>query len=103
MKDTKALIIGGAGFVGDYLIDHLTNDLKWDVHVTKMTHEDIDNDKATFYNLDILQKSQIIEVLNKVRPDYIFHLAAQSSVALSWKNPGLTIDVNVIPRSWRHR
>ena len=28
-------------------------------------------------------------------PDYIFHLAAQSSVSVAWKNPGLTIDINV--------
>lgn len=30
-----------------------------------------------------------------MRPDYIFHLAAQSSVALSWRNPQLTVDVNI--------
>lgn len=29
------------------------------------------------------------------QPDWIFHLAAQSSVSVSWKNPALTIDVNV--------
>lgn len=39
--------------------------------------------------------SQITELLNRVRPDYIVHLAAQSSVAVSWRNPGLTIDVNI--------
>lgn len=33
--------------------------------------------------------------MEEQRPDYIFHLAAQSSVAVSWKNPGLTVDVNV--------
>ena len=34
-------------------------------------------------------------MLETVRPDYIFHLAAQSSVSVSWKNPALTIDVNI--------
>ena len=95
MKKIKALIIGGAGFVGDYLINHLVDELKWDIYVTKMSREDLNNDKAKTYDLDILDKAQINEVLEKVRPDYIFHLAAQSSVALSWKNPGLTIDVNI--------
>ena len=95
MKVIKALIIGGAGFVGNYLIDHLADELKWDISVTKMSREELKNDKANIYDLDILNKEQINEVLEKVRPDYIFHLAAQSSVALSWKNPGLTIDVNI--------
>jgi len=95
VKKIKALIIGGAGFVGDYLINHLVDDINWDVSVTKMSMETLNNDKAEIYDLDILDKGQINAVLEKVRPDYIFHLAAQSSVALSWKNPGLTIDVNI--------
>ena len=33
--------------------------------------------------------------MEQLQPDYIFHLAAQSSVAVSWKNPGLTVDVNI--------
>ena len=91
----KALIIGGAGFVGNYLIKHLKNDLKWDVFVTKMAHEKLNNEDMESFDIDILDKDQIKEVFEKVKPDYIFHLAAQSSVALSWKNPSLTIDVNV--------
>lgn len=91
----RALIIGGAGFVGYYLINHLINDCKWTVAATKLNSEKIDNDNITIYNLDILDKQAITTVLNEFRPDYIFHLAAQSSVSLSWKNPSLTIDVNI--------
>ncbi len=36
------LIIGAAGFVGSYLINHLKNDLGWTVAVTKMPQEQID-------------------------------------------------------------
>jgi GDP-4-dehydro-6-deoxy-D-mannose reductase len=91
----KALIIGGAGFVGSYLIDHLSKDCKWSVTVTKLENEVIEQEGINQYNLDILDKQAIVELLKEVRPDYIFHLAAQSSVALSWKNPALTIDVNI--------
>ncbi len=91
----NALIIGGAGFVGNYLIEHLMNDCKWSVNVTKLQNEIIDNADAVTYNLDILDKQAISDVLQTIKPDYIFHLAAQSSVALSWKNPSLTIDVNI--------
>lgn len=92
----KALIIGGAGFVGGYLADHLHNQCKWSVSVTKMPHETISvNNDITVYDLDILQIESITNLIDKLRPDYIFHLAAQSSVALSWKNPNLTVDVNI--------
>lgn len=92
----KALIIGGAGFVGGYLADHLRNTCKWSVSITKMPHEDVSapND-INVYDLDILCKYSIRELFQETRPDCIIHLAAQSSVALSWSNPGLTVDVNV--------
>lgn len=91
----KSLIIGAAGFVGAYLMKHLKDDLKQEVFVTKMPQEQIDADGVTVYNLNILEKDAIAALLKEVQPDYIFHLAAQSSVSVSWKNPQLTIDVNV--------
>lgn len=91
----KAMIIGAAGFVGNYLIQHLKNECSMEVFVTKLTHEVIESNEANIYNLDILDKDAIISLLFEIRPDYIFHLAAQSSVGLAWKNPGLTIDVNI--------
>lgn len=90
----KGLIIGAAGFVGNYLIEELIqNDIE--VYATKLQHEKLDNPNARVFDLDIMDKDAIAELLFKVRPDYIFHLAAQSSVGLAWKNPGLTVDVNI--------
>lgn len=100
----KSLIIGGAGFVGGYLIQHLCEDLEHDVVVTKLPQEEIAEEtsatadnvkKITVDDLDILDRAPISRLLNRERPDYIFHLAAQSSVGVSWKNPSLTIDVNI--------
>lgn len=91
----KALIIGGAGFVGSYLIDYLQNELGWSVSVTKTSGKEFKKSNVDIYELDILNKHDISELLNKVKPDYIFHLAAQSSVSISWKDPALTIDVNI--------
>lgn len=91
----KSLIIGGAGFVGAYLIRHLRDDLQHEVVVTKMPHEQIDEKDIQVWDLNILEKDSVINLLEQENPDYIFHLAAQSSVALSWKNPGLTVDVNI--------
>lgn len=91
----KALIIGAAGFVGSYLIQHLKQDLHWEVLATKMPHETIAIDNISIYDLDILDQKQVSQLLSELRPDAILHLAAQSSVGLSWKNPDLTIDVNI--------
>lgn len=91
----KSLIIGGAGFVGAYLIRHLRDDLNHEVVVTKMPHEQITESDIKILDLNILEKESISSLFEQEVPDYIFHLAAQSSVALSWKNPGLTVDVNI--------
>lgn len=91
----KALVIGGGGFVGKYLMDHMHHDLMWDISVTKLSGENIDCEYAGVFDADILDIDSIKNVIGKVKPHYIFHLAAQSSVFLSWKNPSLTIDVNI--------
>lgn len=91
----RSLIIGGAGFVGAYLIEHLKDDLGHEVAVTKMETETIPAEGVEVYDLNILAKEDIVRLFRQVHPDYIFHLAAQSSVAVSWKNPQLTIDVNI--------
>ena len=91
----KALIIGAAGFVGNYLIDHIQKNCIWSIVVTKMPQEKIEKTGIEIRDLNILEPERIKELLEDVRPDYIFHLAAQSSVGLSWKNPGLTVDVNI--------
>ena len=72
----KSLIIGGAGFVGAYLIRHLRDDLKHEVIVTKMPQEQITEKTARVYDLNILQKEDIIQLFEKEKPDYIFHLIA---------------------------
>ena len=90
----KALIIGAAGFAGGYLIRELVS-AGWEVHASCLANEEIKED-CTVHALDIMDKGQILSVVNSVMPDVIYHLAAQSSVAVSWKKPQLTAEVNVI-------
>lgn len=91
----KALVIGAAGFVGNYLLRHLKTTYPWQLHATKLPHENILFNDASVHDLDILNKEAIKQLLSEIQPDYIFHLAAQSSVALSWKRPDLTVDINI--------
>lgn len=89
----KALIIGGGGFVGGYLADEL-NKNGYEVCVTCLENESVWDYRK--FTLDIREKGDISAILNEVSPDVIFHLAAQSSVALSWKKPQLTAEINII-------
>lgn len=90
----KALIIGAAGFVGGYLIREL-NAAGWEVHATCLPCESISGD-CTVHTLDILRKDDITPLLDETAPDVVYHLAAQSSVAVSWKKPQLTAEINVV-------
>lgn len=91
----KALIIGAGGFVGSYLIECIHNEFNMEVYATKLKGTKFSHPLAKVYDLDIMVKEDIVELLYDIRPDYIFHLAAQSSVSVAWKNPMLTIDVNI--------
>ena len=93
----RALIIGGSGFVGAYLIRHL-KELGQEVAVTKMPGERLersDSDGIQVLDLDILDEQAVWQALASVQPDTVYHLAAQSSVAVSWERPQLTADVNI--------
>lgn len=90
----KALIIGGAGFVGGYLIREL-NAAGQEVFATCLDNETIGGD-CTVRTLNILDVDAVKSVIDEISPDVVYHLAAQSSVAVSWKKPQLTADINVI-------
>ena len=90
----KGLVIGAAGFVGRYLVREMRNN-KIETFVTKLPHEKFTEESVNVYDLDILDKDAIVNILYEIQPDYIFHLAAQSSVGVAWKNPLLTVDVNI--------
>lgn len=90
----KALVIGAAGFVGPYLCKNLI-DNGFNVVATKLQNEK-SKGNFKFVNLNILNKTEIDDILKNYQPDVIFHLAAQSSVKLSWQRPQLTFEINVI-------
>jgi GDP-4-dehydro-6-deoxy-D-mannose reductase len=90
----SALVIGAAGFVGGYLTDELLR-AHGRVFVTKLPNETIQGYNCEVIDLDILNGEALQLVLSDIHPETIYHLAAQSSVALSWKKPQLTADINI--------
>ncbi len=88
----KSLITGVGGFVGPYLVQHLVESGHKVYGIERAERKVKD---CLVYTADILDRKKVPEIIEKVKPDYIFHLAGQSSVEVSWKEPKLTMDINV--------
>ena len=93
----RALITGVNGFVGGYLSQYLIeNGMEvWGTKLPSEVKSKYLNEDVIVRGLDIRDKRECEEVIKECEPDYLIHLAAQSSVALSWKNPQLTMDINI--------
>ncbi|MEK3764642.1 GDP-mannose 4,6-dehydratase [Solibacillus sp. FSL K6-4121] len=93
----KALITGVQGFVGKYLADHL---LSHGIEVWGTSREDspllcLKNGNVKIIKNDLNSEEDILGLLQKVKPDYIFHLAGQSNVKKSWEDKEGTFYANV--------
>lgn len=96
-KYRKILITGGAGFIGSHLADTLIED-GFDVLVVdnlSTGKKEFVNKKARFAKADINSR-EFGYILNRERPTIIFHLAAQSSLTKSLKNPTEDLKANFL-------
>lgn len=94
----KILITGAAGFVGGHLIEALKDNCKNEISAFVLNEKEagrVNLPKENIYLVDITNASMVKDTVKEVRPDMVFHLAAQSSVGLSWKHPALTYSVNI--------
>lgn len=92
----KVLVTGGAGFIGSNVVD-LYIERGYDVVVVdnlSTGRESNLNPRAKLYKLDI-RSSEISEVFERERPDYINHHAAQIDVRRSVTEPIFDADINI--------
>ena len=97
----KVLITGISGFVGSHLADYFLAQGNYEVFGTIKWRSMRDNishivDKIDLFECDIKDAFAMKTMLAEVRPDYIFHLAAQSYVPFSWRAPQETISTNIL-------
>ena len=79
----KALITGSAGFVGQHLAEHLSNE-----------GDEVFCSDLSLGGPDLLDAAGIIDLVSEIRPDYVYHLAGQADVKASWEDPLSTFRVN---------
>ena len=98
----KILITGITGFVGSHMVDFLLDKhpeveifglKRWRSPLENLEHV---KGKVTLYDGDLRDLSSLIGLLKEVKPDVIFHLAAQSFVPVSYTAPVDTLFTNVI-------
>lgn len=97
----KILITGGAGFIGSHLADFLVDKGFEDIYVEYWKGDTLENvehlkEKVKFVKFDIRDAKKVREFIANVKPDLIFHLAAQSFVTVSWKEPKRTLETNML-------
>lgn len=104
---TKALITGITGMVGSHLADYLLSNTQWEIYGVCRWRSPLDNvehllervnthDRIYFDYADLNDEISLIKIIKTIKPDYIFHLAAQSYPLTSFTAPIDTLNTNII-------
>jgi len=106
--DIKAFITGITGQDGFYLAQHLLES-DYEVHGTirrsssfntaridELISKYIESGQLKLYYSDLLDSSSLNNLVNGIEPDEIYNLAAQSHVAVSFKNPLYTTQTSTV-------
>ena len=92
----RCLITGVSGFLGGHVAEALAA-AGLEVHgISRTAPPFLEGLGVSFHRCDVQSQEEIQRVLSDVRPDVIYHLAAQSYPGVSWKEPAATFEVNVI-------
>lgn len=98
----KVLITGITGFAGshlaEYILDHHPNVQIYGIRRWRSRTENIEHllDKLSILECNLIDASSVKALIADVRPDKIFHLAAQSFVPSSWNAPAESLTTNII-------
>ena len=101
-KSKKIIITGNTGFKGSWLTSWLLElgadiyGISNDVPTEPSMFNELDLiSKIKYYNQDIRDLKSIKKIINEIKPDFLFHLAAQPLVSKSYDDPVETISTNV--------
>lgn len=98
----RVLITGITGFVGSHLCEYILREhpgveifgiRRWRSRIENIEHL---LDKITVHECNLVDASSVKTLIAQVRPDKIFHLAAQSFVPSSWNAPQESLSTNIL-------
>jgi UDP-glucose 4-epimerase len=100
----RALVTGGAGFIGSTLVDRLLAEGHTVDVVDNLSTGSLANlaearvtgtGRFHFHQLDI-RSPDLVELMGRRHPDVVYHLAAQADVRVSVADPVFDADINVL-------
>jgi GDPmannose 4,6-dehydratase len=103
----NVLITGITGMVGSHLADFLIENTDWNIYGMCRWRSPLDNvahlldranrkDRIQFISGDLCDYVSLVNAVEESRPDYVFHLAAQSYPTTSFTSPIQTLDTNIL-------
>lgn len=103
---TRALITGVTGMVGSHMLDYLVEHTDWEIYGMCRWRSPLDNISAHLPRINKGERVKIVygdlrdylsinDVVLKSRPDFVFHLAAQSFPRTSFDAPLDTFETNI--------
>jgi UDP-glucose 4-epimerase len=96
MRAVRVVVTGGAGFIGSHVVDALVARGDEVAVVDSLVTGKPENvaEKAVLHKRDI--REPLADLFDEVRPEAIFHLAAQADVRVSVQRPAYDAEVNVL-------
>jgi GDP-4-dehydro-6-deoxy-D-mannose reductase len=93
----RAFITGAGGFVGKHLLRYLSRNTGWDLYGNANHRpEGIDLPRVTWLSTDLTDRDRTAADVAEIKPDFVFHLAAQSNVQRAFQDPESTIVNNIV-------
>src|SRR5688572_12632368 len=93
----RALVTGAGGFAGRHLLSHLHSAVDWELYGNVLSHPvGPAYEYVRWVSCDLTDREGTAHMIAEVRPDFVFHLAAQSNVQQAFKDPEATLMNNVV-------
>ena len=94
LKGARVLVTGGIGYLGENLINQLIQYGCGEVHSIDLENSESKNPKITYHQVNLLDSSYLSEIVKKINPTLVYHLAASLNRSRDFSIVKQLMDVN---------